>query len=64
MEPTLDQPTMPKARTDNHETQPLHRPAPRQQMGNNDLMQEERTIYMLTAVMLAVYVVLYLISRQ
>jgi len=27
-------------------------------------MQEERTIYMLTAGMLAVYVVLYLISRQ
>jgi len=27
-------------------------------------MQEERTIYMLTAAMLAVYVVLYLISRQ
>jgi len=27
-------------------------------------MQDERTIYMLTAAMLAVYVVLYLISRQ
>jgi len=27
-------------------------------------MQEERTIYMLTAGMLAVYVVLYIISRQ
>jgi len=27
-------------------------------------MQEERTIYMLTAAMIAVYVVLYLISRQ
>jgi len=27
-------------------------------------MQEERTIYMLTAAMLAVYVVLYFISRQ
>ena len=31
-------------------------------LGHN--MQEERTIYMLTAGMLAVYVVLYLISRQ
>jgi len=27
-------------------------------------MQDERTIYMLTAGMLAVYVVLYIISRQ
>jgi len=27
-------------------------------------MQDERTIYMLTAAMLAVYVVLYFISRQ
>jgi len=27
-------------------------------------MNDERTIYMLTAAMLAVYVVLYLISRQ